>query len=42
MIYIFLVFVFILIPVNVVKDIAMVVLLSRLRFCCFVCFFFLC
>ena len=29
-----------LIPVNVVNDIAMAVLQSRLRFCCFVCFFF--
>ena len=39
MIYIFFVLVFILIPANVVEDIAMAVLLSRLRFCCFVCFF---
>ena len=40
MIYIFFVLVFILIPVNVVEDIAMAVLLSRLRVCCFVRFFF--
>ena len=37
-IVIFFVLVFMLIPINVVNDIAMAVLLSQLKFCCFVCF----
>ena len=37
-IVIFFVLVFMWIPINVVNDIAMAVLLSQLKFCCFVCF----